>query len=236
MSSTGRLGLPYIVTAQAQKEVTHNEALNRLDAFVTPVVADIADAPPGSPTVGDIYIVGTSPSGDFTGHENELAQYLTGGWVFYTPFKWMDAVVESLDTRMAYDGSGWVPFGLIMKDTGEYLRVGHQQEDVTVDSGSFKDTSTIAIPNRAILLTVNVRVLTAVTGASSFDVGISGETSKFGGSIGIGTDSTNIGVIGPTAFYSDTPIRLTANGSDFTGGVIRTTMQYLQPKGPWPWE
>ena len=236
MSSTGRLGLPYIITSQAQKEVTHNEALNRLDAFVTPVVADIADAPPGSPTVGDLYIVGTSPSGDFTGHENELAQYLTGGWVFYAPFKWMDAVVESLDTRMAYDGSGWVPFGLIMKDTGEYLRVGHQQEDVTVDSGAFKDTSTIAIPNRAILLTVNVRVLTAVTGASSFDVGISGETSKFGGSIGIGMDSTNIGVIGPTAFYSDTPIRLTANGSDFTGGVIRTTMQYLQPKGPWPWE
>lgn len=234
MSQTGRLGLPYIVTAQAQKEVTHNEALNRLDAFVTPVVADISDAPPGSPVVGDLYIVGTSASGDFTGHENELAQYLTGGWIFYTPFKWMDAVVESLDSRMTYDGSGWVPFGLIMKDTGEYLRVGHQQEDVTVDSGASKDT-TITIPDRSILLTVNVRVLTAVTGASSFDVGISGETSKFGGSIGIGADSTNIGIIGPTAFYSDTAVRLTANGSDFTGGVIRTTMQYLQPRGPWNW-
>lgn len=235
MSATGRLGLPYIVTSQAQKEVTHNQGLDRLDAFVTPVVADIADSPPGSPAVGDLYIVGSSASDDFTGHENELAQYQSGGWAFYSPFKWMDAVVESLDSRMTYDGSGWVPFGLIMKDTGEYLRVGHNQEDVTVDSGSSKDT-TIEIPSRSILLTVNVRVLTAVTGASSFDVGISGETSKFGGSIGIGQDSTNIGVIGPTAFYSDTPVRLSANGSDFTGGVIRTTMQYLQPKGPWPWE
>jgi hypothetical protein len=234
MSQTGRLGLPYIITSQAQKEVTHNEALNRLDAFVTPIIIDIVTAPPGSPTMGDLVIVGTSPSGDFTGHENELAQYLTGGWVFYTPFKWMDAVVESLDSRMTYDGSNWIPFGLIMKDTGEYLRVGHSQEDVTVDSGAFKD-STITIPNRSILLTVNVRVLTAVTGASSFDVGISGETSKFGGSIGIGADSTNIGIIGPTAFYSDTAVRLTANGSDFTGGVIRTTMQYLQPRGPWSW-
>jgi hypothetical protein len=234
MSQTGRLGLPYIITSQAQKEVTHNEALNRLDAFVTPIIIDIVTAPPGSPTMGDLVIVGTSPSGDFTGHENELAQYLTGGWVFYTPFKWMDAVVESLDSRMTYDGSNWIPFGLIMKDTGEYLRVGHSQEDVTVDSGAFKD-STITIPNRSILLTVNVRVLTAVTGASSFDVGISGETSKFGGSIGIGADSTNIGIIGPTAFYSYTAVRLTANGSDFTGGVIRTTMQYLQPRGPWSW-
>lgn len=235
MSQTGRLGLPYIVTSQAQKEVTHNEGLNRLDAYITPVVSEMVDAPPGSPAEGDLVIVGTSPSGAFVGNENALAQYLTGGWVFYTPFKWMDAVVESLDSRMTYDGSGWIPFGLIMKDTGEYLRVGHQQEDVTVSSGASVDT-TITIPNRSILLTVNVRVTTAVTGASSFDVGISGETSKFGGSIGIGQDSTNIGIIGPIAFYSDTAVRLTANGSDFTGGVIRTTMQYFKPKGPWPWE
>jgi hypothetical protein len=40
MSQTARLGLPYIVSGQAQKEVTHNEGLNKLDAFVTPVVAD----------------------------------------------------------------------------------------------------------------------------------------------------------------------------------------------------
>ena len=234
MSQTGRLGLPYIVTSQAQKEVTHNEGLNRLDAFVTPVVSEIVDTPPGSPSVGDLVIVGTSPTDEFIGHENEMAQYLTGGWVFYIPFKWMDAVVESLDSRMTWDGSAWVPFGLIMKDTGEYLRVGHKQEDITVDSGSLVD-SVITIPDRSILLTVNVRVITAITGVSSFDVGIAGETNKFGGAIGIAQDSTNIGVIGPTAFYADTPIRLTANGSDFSGGVVRTTMQYLQPRGPWNW-
>jgi hypothetical protein len=123
MSQTGRLGLPYIITSQAQKEVTHNEALNRLDAFVTPVVSQITDAPPGSPSVGDLVIVGTSPSGDFAGHANELAQFLTGGWVFYTPFKWMDAVVESLDSRITYNGSAWVSFSLIMQDSGEYLMV-----------------------------------------------------------------------------------------------------------------
>ena len=37
--------------------------MNRLEAFVTPIVADIADAPPGSPTVGDLYIVGTAAPG-----------------------------------------------------------------------------------------------------------------------------------------------------------------------------
>lgn len=32
--ATPHLALPYIVQAQAQKEVTHNEALNRLDVLV----------------------------------------------------------------------------------------------------------------------------------------------------------------------------------------------------------
>lgn len=144
MSQTARLGLPYIVSSQAQKEVTHNEGLNKLDAFVTPVVADIADSPPGSPAAGDLYIVGSSPSGDFSGHANQLAQYQTGGWVFYAPFKWMDAVVESLDSRMAYDGSAWVPFGLIMRDGGEYMRVLRWQDDVDLSLG---DETTMLIPN-----------------------------------------------------------------------------------------
>ena len=234
MSQTAKLGLPYIITSQAQKEVTHNEALNALDLFVARVALDFVDTPPGSPAEGDIYIVGTSPTGDFVDHDNELAQYLTGGWIFYAPYKWLDLVVEAEDTRYVWDGSAWVPFGLIMKDTGEYLRVEHKTEDVTVNSGAFKDT-TIQIPDRSIVLCVNVRVMTAITGATSFSVGVAGDTTKFGNLIGIAADSTNIGVVGPTAYYADTPIRLTANGGNFTGGVIRTTMQYLKPKGPWPW-
>ncbi len=152
MSQTGRLGLLYIVTSQAQKEVTHNNLLNRLDASVTPVVADLTDTPPSSPAVGDLIIVGTSPTGAFVGQSNNIAQYQTGGWVFYTPFKWMDAVVESLDSRMAYDGSNWIPFGLIMKDTGEYLRVEHWQEDITV-SGANIDT-TLFLPDRSSVMAV----------------------------------------------------------------------------------
>ena len=118
MSQTGRLGLPYIITAQAQKEVTHNEGLNRLDAFVTPVVADIANTPPSSPVEGDLYIVGTSPTGDFSAQANKLAQYLTGGWVFYTPFQWMDAVVETSQSRMAWDGTAWDSYKVVETSTG----------------------------------------------------------------------------------------------------------------------
>jgi len=234
MSSTARLGLPYIVTGQAQKEVTHNEGLNKLDAFVTPVVADIADSPPGSPTAGDLYIVGTSPSGDFTGHANQLAQYQTGGWVFYAPFKWMDAVVDSLDSRMAYDGSAWVPFGLIMRDGGEYLRVLSWQDDVDLSIG---DETTLLIPNRSSVLAVNTRVIEEVTGTvTSFGVGVSGDTSRYGNGIGTGVDSTNIGLTyHPVSYYSDTPVLLTPDAGSFSDGLVRINVQYLKPRGPWTW-
>lgn len=234
MTQTGRLGLPYIVTSQAQKEVTHNEALNRLDAFVTPVVADIADAAPGSPSVGDLYIVGTSPTGDFAGQANNLAQYLTGGWVFYTPFKWMDAVVESLDSRMTYDGSGWVAFGLIAQDSGEYLRIQRWQEDIDLSGGT---TSATNIPNRATVLAVNTRVITALTGTvGSFGVGVSGDTSRYGNGIGTAQDSTNVGLTyHPVSYYSDTPIEITPDSGSITGGVVRINVQYITFRGPWNW-
>ncbi len=234
MSSTGRLDLPYIVTAQAQKEVTHNDGLNRLDAFITPVVSEITNAPPGSPTVGDLVIVGTSGTGDFSGKDNQLAQYLTGGWVFYTPFKWMDAVVESLDSRMTYNGTNWVAFNLIMKDSGEYLRVESWQEDVDVST----DTETVIdIPDRASVIAVNTRVITAVTGTvTTFGVGVSGDTSRYGNGIGKGADSTNIGMsYHPVTYYSDTPVLLTPDSGAFSTGVVRINVQYIKPHGPWNW-
>lgn len=233
-NTTGRLHLPYILQSQSQKEVTHNEALKLLDVLIQAVVLDIGiNTPPGSPTLGDCYIIGGSPTGAWSGKGNSIAQAVEGGWYFIAPFKRLKVWVESLEQEYYYNGSVWKPWGLLHKDTGEYLRVEHQTEDITV-SGAFTD-STIQIPDRAILLTVNVRVMTAITGATSFGVGIAGDTTKFGNLIGIALDSTNIGVISPTAYYADTAIRLTANGSNFTGGVVRATMQYLHPHGPWTW-
>ncbi len=235
MTSTAKLGLPYIITAQAQKEVTHNEALNALDVFVTRVVTDFTNTPPDSPAEGDIHIVGTSPTGTFVGHDNELAQYLTGGWIFYTPYKWLDVVVEARDERYTWDGSAWVPFGLIMKDTGEYLRIQSWQEDVDL---SISTQTVNAIPNRATVLAVNTRTITVVTGSvTSFGVGVEGDTTRYGTGIGLAVDATNIGItFNPIGYYADTPIVLTPDKGAFATGLIRINVQYIQAKGPWPWE
>lgn len=93
-------------------------------------------------------------------------------------------------------------------------------------------TSTITIPDRSICLGVSVHTETAITGATSFDCGIAGDTSKFGGSLGISAGASNRGVIGPTAFYADTPIVLTANGGNFTGGAVRIAIHTLTVGAP----
>ncbi|NIB59611.1 DUF2793 domain-containing protein, partial [Agrobacterium tumefaciens] len=50
---TARLRLPYILPSQAQKHVTHNEALQRLDAIVQLVIKDVVAAPPDNASEGD---------------------------------------------------------------------------------------------------------------------------------------------------------------------------------------
>lgn len=234
MKQTDKLGLPYIITSQAQKEVTHNEALNRLDIFITPIVKDIVNSPPSNPQEGELVIIGKQPSGGFTNHMHALAQYKGGGWLFYAPFKWMDAVVESIESKMVYDGTGWVPFGLIMKDTGEYLRVEHWQEDISLSGKEV--SSTLLLPDRSSVMAINVRVLDEIQGSTSFKVGVSGDLARYGNEIGVAKDSTNVGMsYHPITYYQDTAVMLTAVGGDFSGGVVRVTAQYFKIRGAWSW-
>jgi len=108
----------------------------------------------------------------------------------------------------------------------------HVVEELLTGLTGASANSILTIPDRAIVLAVSTRTVTAITGATSYDCGIAGTTNKFGGALGIAAGSTNVGVIGPQAFYAATPIVLTANGGNFTGGAVRIAIQYLQPSAP----
>ncbi|MEN8919412.1 MAG: DUF2793 domain-containing protein, partial [Octadecabacter sp.] len=70
------LSMPYIQPAQAQKHVTHNEALFLLDAVVQLAVEDVTlTTPPSGPAPNARYIVGASATGDWAGHDNKVALY-----------------------------------------------------------------------------------------------------------------------------------------------------------------
>lgn len=117
---------------------------------------------------------------------------------------------------------------------GSSIGCGCLEQELTALSGA-SVTSTIQIPNRAIIFAVSVFVVTAITGATSYNVdattnssGGSGTTSgQFGASLGVAAGSNNSGVIGPTAWYAASTIKLTANGGSFTAGAVRISIQYM---------
>ncbi len=107
---------------------------------------------------------------------------------------------------------------------GSQIQFGVLEQLVTLSGAS--TTSTVQIPNRAIVFAVSSRTVTAVTGAPSYGVGVSGNATQFGGSLGIAAGSNNSGIIGPTGFYSPTPVVITATSGSFTGGAVRIAIQY----------
>jgi hypothetical protein len=234
-STTPRLNLPFILPSQAQKEVTHNNALNLLDALMRPVVIGMnVNTPPTGPLAGDCHIVGSAPTAAFTGNTNKIAYYSENGWLFYAPFKWLEVVNEADDTRYVYNGTAWVEFGLLLRDSGEYLRISHKEEEITLSGAS--TSSTITIPDRAMVMAVNSRVTQAITGAASFSLGITGDVARYGNALGIALDTTNIGVTQhPYAYYANTTLLLTANGGSFTGGKVKVGIQYFESRGAWSW-
>ena len=108
MDDTPNLGLPYIMAAQSQKHVTHNEAIRALDAMVQLAVLDRdLAAPPGSPAEGARYIVGGSPTGAWSDHADEVAAYQDGAWMLYAPVEGWIAWIADEDVAVVWDGTTW---------------------------------------------------------------------------------------------------------------------------------
>jgi hypothetical protein len=86
MPNTIRLQLPLVEAAQAQKHVTVNETFARIDALAQVKLSTVgATVPPGSPAEGETHSVGVGASGDWSGHDGDLALFLNGGWAFIAP-------------------------------------------------------------------------------------------------------------------------------------------------------
>lgn len=109
MSNSTHLAMPYLEAAQAQKHVTHNDALSVLDAVVMLSVLDRDLAvPPASPGEGDRYIVAGSGSGAWTGQDGKLAVYRDGAWSFHSPREGWRLWIADENILLVHDGSGWI--------------------------------------------------------------------------------------------------------------------------------
>lgn len=108
MDRTPRLGLPFLVPGQAQKELFHNEALQAIDTLVAPAVdGPPVSAPPESPSPGDCYLIGRNAEREWLGKENCLAAYTEGGWRFITPSEGLVVFVRSAGTSAVFRSGTW---------------------------------------------------------------------------------------------------------------------------------
>jgi hypothetical protein len=123
---TERMDFLKIIPGELFGHIQWNEALMRIDAFTHPNALAQQDAPPTTPVAnGSVYIVGSSPSGAWVGHANELAAWFgfrrtaadayelsegTGGrWIFLVPYVGKDCLLDGApDAWKRWNGSSWV--------------------------------------------------------------------------------------------------------------------------------
>ncbi|APE45037.1 hypothetical protein BOO69_17685 [Sulfitobacter alexandrii] len=110
MSETSpSLALPYLQPAQAQKHVTHNEALRILDAVTQlSVLSATLDTPPALPEEGDRHIVGPGATAAWAGQEHDIAIWVDSTWQFFAPRPGWRADVTPTGETLRFDGTVWV--------------------------------------------------------------------------------------------------------------------------------
>jgi hypothetical protein len=112
MDETTRWALPLLASGQAQKEITHNEAIAAIDRLLHLAVASRSlSAPPSDSATGDVYIIGVAPSGAWEASEGQLACFEGAGWAIRSPRPGCLAWVADEQQFAVYSTAGWIAGG-----------------------------------------------------------------------------------------------------------------------------
>lgn len=112
-----RLQLPFVQPSQAQKHVTHNEALLKLDALVQLTVESFGTTtPPALPQDGEVYALGVAPTGDWAGQDGMLAVYKENAWSFIAPQDGWRAWGKAEENLQIYFGGSWDDLPVILQN------------------------------------------------------------------------------------------------------------------------
>lgn len=153
MATTPHMGVTLVEQSQAQKEVTVNMALMRLDALLNMGVVDKDLAtPPASPSEGEVYIVADAATDVWAGHENDVA-YFEQLWRFINPQEGLLLWVADEKAFYLFDGAGWAITNLVpLSGDGINQQTGSSYSLVGADSGKIVECSnasaiTVTLPN-----------------------------------------------------------------------------------------
>ena len=234
MPTTVNLGLPLVMPAQAQKHVTVNEALVRLDAIVQlRVISTQIEVPPSGQGDGSAYIVPNSGHADWGGREGKIAVFSNGGWLYVDPQVGWKAWDDSRGCYLFYNGVSWVADAVVVSKGGAATTSEILEFDHYVYPGTTNETS-IQIPDKALVVGVTGRVLERLVGEGlqSWRLGAQGSDDRYGSGLGTSVGSYVTGLTGmPLTYFGGVPLDLTAEGGELAAGKIRVAihLQKLLP-------
>ncbi|MEX6506220.1 DUF2793 domain-containing protein [Jiella sp. M17.18] len=106
--TSANLTLPFIQAAQAQKHVTHNEAIRMLDTLVHLAVASRSQAqPPAAPAEGARFIVPAGAASAWGVGDGCIAAFEDGAFTGYAPQAGWRAFVADEERLLVFDGTAW---------------------------------------------------------------------------------------------------------------------------------
>lgn len=196
MSVTPHLGMVLVEQAQAQKEVTVNQALCRLDVIANSgVVSRGEDTPPVSPVAGDSYIVADDATGAWAEKDGQIA-YFDQIWRFIEPREGMSVWVNDEDVVYIYDGAGWLSVGGASGEANTASNVGS-------GTGIYKTKSGVNLQFKTLVAGSNV----TISGGTD-DITISAASGGGGGGGGEVNTASNVGTAGVGVFKAKSGVDL----------------------------
>lgn len=227
---TSRLALPLVQAAQAQKHVTVNESLARLDGLVNLVLASVnRGTPPATVNDGTCFAVRPGATDAWAGQDGRIAIASNGGWTFADAHAGMQAFVADAGVNAIFDGEIWVEGALTLGGFGSALVARTAELEVVLTAGASFITD-LYIPNSAMVIGATARVTEAMTGTlTSWRMGTTGALDRFGSGLGIQQGSWARGMLSqPFTYWDPTPIILSATGGQFASGTLRIAAHWFE--------
>jgi hypothetical protein len=227
MDETRHFALPLLAAGQAQKHVTVNEALTRLDGLAAGLAESATRAaPPAAPAEGDLYVVPEGGAAAWQAPVGMLCLRLNGGWESVAPRPGQRLWVRDAAAALEHDGAAWRPAGTTP------AMFGHAAlHAITLDHDLAAGETTVPIiPDKAVVFGVTGRVLDAVTGAglTSWNLGTVDAPGRYGSGYGLDAGSWAQGVTGaPVAYYGDTSLLIVGEGGPIAAGRLRLCVHAL---------
>lgn len=233
-NATANMDLPLLLPAQAQKHVTVNDALLRLDGQVDLVLQSLTrTTPPEAVVDGLCWAVPQGAVNAWEGQAGKVAIGANGGWIFVQPRFGRRALVAETGAPAIHNGTTWVEGAVSLGQHGSGLIVRQMAEDLTLGAGSAFNT-TMVVPAGAMLVGVTARVLTAITGSlTSWTLGDTENPTRFNTGLGKTANSWVRGILdAPRTYRTPTALRLGATGGQFAAGRVRLVLHWWELRVP----